>query len=136
MKRDRVIIVREQDEIVAACCVPFEGGFVKELGKLDLFLSTTEMIQSTGELYQRLKNDYGHAVDIDIVDPRNQGYLFPRLIKDIIHFKVPMIQALKTIFALKVPAIIYNGRLISSGKKQFSSKTYQYLKQELQNNSN
>ena len=136
MKRDRVIIVREQDEIVAACCVPFDGGFVKEVGQLDLFLSTTEVIQSTGELYQKLKREYGDTVDIDIVDPRNQGYLFPRLIKDSFRYKVPVFEAFKTIFALRVPAIVYNGKLISSGKKQFSSKTYQHIKQELQKNSN
>ena len=128
MTKDRVIIVREQDELVAACCVPFEGEFIREIGKVDLFINNTQAIQTTGELYNRLKQEYGDSIDIDVVDPRNPGYLFPRLIKDIIRYKVSSIQALKTIFALRSPAVVLNGKLLMSGHKQLSTKVLEQIK--------
>lgn len=120
--KDSVIIVREQDELIAACCVPLDGEFVREVGKVDLFEETTAIIRTTGELYQRLKEEYGDSIDIDVVDPRNQGYLFPRLIKDVFRYKVPLVQGLKTIFALRSPAVVCNGRLLMSGNRELSLK--------------
>jgi len=116
MDKGRVIIVREQDELVAACCVPLDGEFVQEVGKTELFFHTKQIIKSTGELYQKLKDEYGDAIDMDIVDPRNQGYLFPRLLKDVFRYKVPLWQALKTIFALRSPAVIMSGEKEMSGQ--------------------
>lgn len=95
--RDSVIIVREQDELV---------------------------IRTTGELYQRFKKEYGDSIDVDVVDPINQGYLFPRLIKDVFRYKISLRQGLRTIFALRSPAVVCNGRLIMSGNKQLSAQVF------------
>lgn len=130
--KDSVIIVREQDELVTACCIPFDGEFVREVGKVDLFMETSQIIRTTGELYQTLKNEYGDSIDMDIVDPRNQGYLFPRLLKDIFRYRVSFRQGLRTIFALRSPAIICNGQLIMSGKKQLSIQVLDRVRQIIQ----
>ncbi|KUO62601.1 MAG: hypothetical protein APF84_02310 [Gracilibacter sp. BRH_c7a] len=127
--KDRVIIIREQDELVASCCVPFDGEFVREFAKVDLFPETTAIIRTTGEFYQRLKEEYGDSIDVDVVDPRNQGYLFPRLIKDVFRYRVSIGQGLKTIFALRSPAVVCNGRLIMSGNKQLSVQVFDKVKQ-------
>ncbi len=128
MIKDRIIIVRESDELVAACCVPFEGEFIREISKTELFLTTNEVTNTTAELYQKIKKEFGDTVDMDVVDPRNQGYLFPRLIKDMIRYRVSFWQALKTIFALKSPAVVCNGRLIMSGNKQLSYQAFEKIK--------
>ncbi|OEF99600.1 hypothetical protein BHF71_08230 [Vulcanibacillus modesticaldus] len=132
MSKDSIIIVREQDELIAACCVPFEGEFVREVGKENLFSNQNDIIQSTGELYQRLKGQYGDLINLDVVDPRNHAYLFPRLVKDIFKYRVSLWQALKTIFALRSPAVVCNGRLISSGQKQLSSKVIDEINEIIQ----
>lgn len=127
--KDSVIIIREQDELVAACCVPFDGEFVREVGKVDLFMDTSQIIHTTGELYQKLKKEYGDSINVDVVDPRNQAYLFPRLIKDIFRYRLSVRQGLKTIFALRSPAVVCNGRLIMSGNKQLSVQVFDKIKQ-------
>lgn len=127
--KDSVIIVREQDELVAACCVPFDGEFVREVGKVDLFMDTSQIIHTTGELYQRLKKEYGDSINVDVVDPRNQVYLFPRLIMDILRYRLSVRQGLKTIFALRSPAIVCNGRLIMSGNKKLSVQVFDKVKE-------
>ncbi|MFV9510855.1 hypothetical protein [Tepidibacillus sp. LV47] len=128
-----IIIVREQDEIVAACCVPFEGDFLQELGKASLYFEERKIIQSTGDLYQFLHREYGDCIDLDVVDPRNYSYLFPRLVKDIFRYKVPFRQAMKTLFALKAPAVIFNGQLLLSGKKQIKTENMQDLMKKIKN---
>lgn len=100
--RDSVIIVRDQDEFVA---------------------------RITGELYQRLKEAYGDLIDVDVVDPINQGYLFPRLVKDILRYRLSLRQGLNTIFTLRSPAVVCNGRLIMSGNKQLSAQVYDKVEQ-------
>jgi len=128
MIKDSVIIVRESDELVASCCVPFDGEFIQEVGKIDLFLTTSEVIKSTGELYKKLETEYGKTINMDVVDPRNPMYLFPRLIKDIMKYKVSPWQAFKTIFALKSPAVVCNGKLVVNGNDQISDRTFDQIK--------
>lgn len=127
MVKDRIIIVREQDELVAACCVPFDGAFVREVGKIDLFIATSHTIETTGELYKNLLKEYGDKIQIDMIDPRNHSYLFPRLIKDIFSFKVSPREALKTIFTVRSPSVICNGKIVISGEKQLGMKTLEKL---------
>ena len=128
-KNNKVIIVREQDELVASCCVPFDGEFIREIGKVDLFPKTTEIIRTTGGFYQKLKEEYGNSIDVDVVDPRNQGYLIPRLINDVIRYRVSLGQGLKTIFTLRPPAIVCNGILIMSGNRELSLEVLDKVKQ-------
>ncbi|GBF10969.1 hypothetical protein [Tepidibacillus sp. HK-1] len=131
MVKPSVIIVREQDELVAACCVPFDGEFLQQIGKMDLYLKERAVIHNTGELYQQLSKEFGENLSLDIVDPRNKGYLFPRIIKDVVRYKLSPWQAIKTIFTLRVPAVILNGQLLASGKGKISTETFELIKRSI-----
>lgn len=123
MHKNSVLIIREQDEIVTACCIPFDGQFIQELGKEDLYIGLSETINSTGKLYKQLVEEFGDSINIDIVDSRNYAYIIPRIIKDAIRYRVPIVQA-SELLALKIPAIICNGRLIANGKDQLNNDLY------------
>ncbi len=68
-----------------------------------------------GDLYMKIKEDIGiDHLDITYVDPRNQLYLMPKLLRDVLKFSPPLRDALKTIFMIfPVPAAILNGSIIS-----------------------
>lgn len=131
MPKHSILIIREQGEMVTACCVPLDGGFVNELNGTDIFKSCQVQIQSTAELYKILSKDKDDHTEIIVVDPRNYVYILPKLIKDVIRFRVPLLEALKTIFLYRMPAVIVNGYLISSGKTNFSEQTIEQIKSHL-----
>jgi len=117
MPKHNVIIVREQDGMVTGCCVPFDGEFIRELGKEDLFSLNQLEIKTIGELYRKLRDEFPNQVEVIMVDPRNPLYLIPKLIKETFNNKIPFFRALKTIFLYRTPAVICDGELLSSGQK-------------------
>ncbi len=69
-----------------------------------------------GELYLALRREYGDKVEIDVVDPRNQLYLIPTLIRDYRRYRPALGAFLKTLFFGISPAsVIVNGRAIHVG---------------------
>jgi hypothetical protein len=70
-------------------------------------------MENVGELYRAIRDRYGHAVELRVVDPRNTPALIPTLIGEFRRYRVPLKEALKTLFGLKVNAVVVNGRLVS-----------------------
>ena len=54
---------------------------------------------------------------MNAVDPRNHLYLIPKLLADVIRYRPPLLDALRTLFMVfAVPAVIANGRVAYSGR--------------------
>ncbi|MDI6879058.1 MAG: hypothetical protein QMC95_04535 [Desulfitobacteriaceae bacterium] len=132
MPKHNVIIVREQDEMVAACCVPLEGQFIRELGKGDPFSFQHLEIKTAGDLYRKLIEEFPDQVEVIMVDPRNPLYLIPKLTKETFNNKISFFQALKTIFLYRTPAVIYDGELLSSGQKEFDQSLLDTIRKRIE----
>ena len=53
---------------------------------------------------------------VNAVDPRNNLYLIPKLLADVIRYRPPLLEALRALFMVfGVPAVIANGRVVYSG---------------------
>ena len=70
-------------------------------------------MQSVGDLYCRVKDNLQDKADLVQVDPRNLGYLVPRLWGDIWRYRPPLKDALRTLFlSFTPPAIVIDGRIV------------------------
>lgn len=130
MKNNNIIIIREDDEVVA-CCVPLDGDFVKETAGIDLFFNRQEEMESVGALYTKLHEEFSEEADIQIVDPRNQIYLIPKMINEGIKNRISIGKILKAVFLFRVPAVFVNGELLSSGKKRFTSEFIAQIREKI-----
>ena len=135
MRKHNLIIIREQDEMVAACCIPLDGQFIRELGKGDPFSYKQLETESAGALYRKLKEEFSDLVEVIMVDPRNPLYLIPKLIKETFSNKIPFTQALKTIFLYRTPAVIFDGELLSSGQTGFDQSLVDTLRKKIESRS-
>jgi len=53
-------------------------------------------------------------VAVEIVDPRNQLYLAPKLVRDVLRYRPGWRAGLRTVFqAFSLPAVVLNGRVLS-----------------------
>ena len=132
MRKHNLIIIREQDEMVAACCIPLDGQFIRELGKGDPFSYKQLETESAGALYRKLKEEFSDLVEVIMVDPRNPLYLIPKLIKETFNNKIPFPQALKTIFLYRTPAVIFDGELLSSGQIGFDQSLVDAIRKRIE----
>ena len=62
-----------------------------------------------------LRERFGDAIELQVVDPRNPALVF-LLLRDFWAFRVGPVEALKTIGRLPIQAVVLNGRLISRGE--------------------
>lgn len=118
MNKPSIILVRETDAQMtgSGCCGKLEGDNAKFHGNY-VFAETRRIKQDMGEILQALHQNFGEAVEITVVDPRNQLYLYPKILKDIWKFRPPVKFALKGIFMMiAVPSIIINGQVCYSRK--------------------
>ena len=54
-------------------------------------------------------------LSVNVVDPRNHLYLIPKLLADVVRYRPPLLDALRTVFMVfAVPAVIANGRVAYS----------------------
>ncbi len=135
MPKHNVIIIREQDEMVAACCVPLDGQFIRELGKEDPFSYNQLETESARDLYRKLREEFSDRVEVILVDPRNPLYLIPKLIKETFNNRIPFFQALNTIFLFRTPAVICDGELLSSGQQVFDQSLVDTIRKKVESRS-
>ncbi|MCF6094988.1 hypothetical protein L1765_13560 [Microaerobacter geothermalis] len=127
-KQFKVIIIRE-DEEGGQCCAALEGEYAMELEGKPLFEERRVIMENMGVLFSLLEKEFGPHIQIDMVDPRNQAYLIPRLIRDIREYRVPWLRGFKTIFGYRIPSIICNGELIASGKHIVIADVFEKIKE-------
>lgn len=82
MSRPRVILVREWDSqhTGSGCCGTL-GGDDAEVGAGDWAHSRT-LMEGVGAVYRALRAEYGDAIDLEVVDPRNTAWLLPATWRD------------------------------------------------------
>lgn len=115
-----VILIREHAEQLtgSGCCGKLEGDNAL-VGGRPVFALARRGQQQMGVLHRAVREffpprDGRELVAVEVVDPRNQLYLWPKLIGDVLRYRPGLSAGLRTIaqfFAL--PAVIVNGRVIS-----------------------
>jgi hypothetical protein len=73
-------------------------------------------MEGAGGLYRAIRERFGEAVRIQVVDPRNLPGLLPMLLRDFWRHRVPVGTALRTLRAMTVTTVVVNGRLFSNGR--------------------
>jgi hypothetical protein len=109
-----VILVREWEQQMSSsgCCGRLEGDTLSWGGE-QCFAERRRIMEKVGELYRAVRDRHGDAVEIRIVDPRNLPALIPTLVGEFRRYGVPLREALRTVFGLKVNSVVVNGRLAS-----------------------
>jgi len=109
-----VILVREWEQQMSSsgCCGRLEGDTLNWGGE-QCFAERRRIMEKVGELYRAVRDRHGDAVEIRIVDPRNLPALIPTLVSEFRRYGVPLREALRTIFGLKVNSVVVNGRLVT-----------------------
>lgn len=125
-----ILFIRETQEQITGsdCCGVLRGEFNRENG-LPLFQDTLEKNKILNELGDYLYQKYHPGFEIKYIDPRNQMYLIPKLIKDVFIYKPSFKDSLKTIFQFfNCPAIIVNGCVINYKSFSSNSEIEKYIK--------
>lgn len=108
-----IILIRETDAQMtgSGCCGKLEGDNATFFGNY-VFADTRKIKEDMGEIVQALNGEFGEAVEITLVDPRNQLYLYPKILKDIWKYRPSWKSTMKGIFMMiSVPSIIINGEI-------------------------
>ncbi|MFQ5865242.1 MAG: hypothetical protein ACE5IW_08460, partial [bacterium] len=111
-----IILIRETDAQItgSGCCGKLEGDNAKFRDDY-VFAETRKIKEDMGEIVQALYQNFGEAVEITVVDPRNQLYLYPKIIKDIWKFRPSTKSTIKgMLMMISVPSIIINGEVCYS----------------------
>ena len=110
--KPRVILIRENAETLncSSCAGSLEG--IDAFGSREVpdYAPARQVISQVGELYMSLRREFGDEVEVDVVDPRNEVYLLPRLISDYRRYRPSLRSFLKTLlFGISPRSIIVNG---------------------------
>lgn len=116
MTRPSVILVREWEQQMSSsgCCGRLEGDFLN-VGGTPCFLERRREMEGAGALYRALRGEFGEAIELRVVDPRNWLSLLPILIRDFLRFDVTLRSGWATLTGMTVNAAVVNGRLLSRG---------------------
>jgi hypothetical protein len=111
-----VILVREWEQQMSSsgCCGRIEGDVLGH-GEQRVFAERREIMERMGPVYRAVRTRFGDAVELLVVDPRNQIVLVPRLVRDAIRYRVGWRQVLGTLRGLSTVTVIVNGRLFARG---------------------
>jgi hypothetical protein len=107
-----VLLVREwgQQLTGSGCCGKLEGDF---FGCADpaVFADQRAVMERMGPVYRAIRERFGDAVDVQVIDPRNVALIF-LLVRDFVAFRVGLRSALSTLARLPKQGVIVNGRLL------------------------
>jgi hypothetical protein len=114
--RPSVILIREWEEQISGsgCCGRVEGDFLTREGE-PTFRERRAGMEAMAPLSRTLRERFGEAIELQVVDPRNSFLVF-LLLRDFWAFRVGLVESLKTIGGLPIQAVVVNGRLISRGE--------------------
>ena len=116
--RPSVILIRESEEQVAGsgCCGKFEGDRARCNGEW-IFPERRQLKEDVGALTRFLREEFGEAIELTVVDPRNQLYLFPKIVRDLWHYRPAVRSSLRSAgFFFSFPAVLINGAVKFSGR--------------------
>ena len=126
--RPSVILIREWETQMSSsgCCGRLEGDFLLQRGER-CFPERRAVMEAMGPLYRDLRSRYGAALEITVVDPRNLISVIALLLRDARAHHVGILDALRTLFRLKVNTVVVNGRLLARGRWPDPAKVYAAL---------
>ena len=114
--RPSVILIREWEEQLSGsgCCGRVEGDFLTRQGE-PVFRERRACMEAMAPLSRTLRERFGDAIELQVVDPRNPALVF-LLLRDFWAFRVGLVEALRTTGGLPIQAVVVNGRLLSRGE--------------------
>lgn len=82
-----------------------------------------------GRLHREIRERYGEEeVEIIQVEPKDYIYVLPRVIRDILKRREPLISSIRTLLLwCPVPAVIVNGKVVGKGKVPGAEELYKEL---------
>ena len=117
-KYHSLIFIRENEGQLTGsdCCGKMEGDWRVENGQ-PIFEEQRKVISTIAPLFLAIKDRFKDKIEISIVDPRNQLFLFPKIFRDFLCYKRFSFAVFRSLFMMyRLPAIIINGELKYSGK--------------------
>ena len=114
--KPRVILIREWESQMSGsdCCGRLQGDLL-EVGGRRLFPERRRLMEAMGPLYRAIRDRYGDAVDLMVVDPRNWVSLVVRLLGDFRRYHVSLGEAWRTLRAISTVSVVIDGRLVARG---------------------
>jgi len=109
-----VILIREWEQQMSSsgCCGRLEGDFLRSEGE-PVFPERREAMESMGSLYRAVRERFGDAVELHVVDPRSWPTLLTLLVRDVRRQDVGIGEFFRTLLRLPVRGVIVNGRLVA-----------------------
>ena len=94
--RPSVILIREWEEQLSGsgCCGRVEGDFLTLQGE-PVFRERRACMEAMAPLSRTLRERFGDAIELQVVDPRNPALVF-LLLRDFWAFRVGLVEALRT----------------------------------------
>lgn len=102
----------EQQMSGGRCCGRLDCDLTKS-PKDRLFAERRAVMERMGSVYRMLREQFGDAITIDVIDPRN-AFLLPILAQEFWSHGVGVRAALRTLSGLPKQAVIVNGRVIDA----------------------
>jgi hypothetical protein len=112
LPKPSVILVREWEQQLtgSGCCGKLEGDFLG-CGDDAVFAERRAVMERMGPVYRSIRERFGEAVELQVVDPRNPSLIF-LLLRDFQAYRVGLRSALATLFGLPKQGVIVNGALV------------------------
>jgi hypothetical protein len=108
--RPSVILVRESAEPMGGCCRVPRSSLVTT--KEDpAFASQRAIIERMGAVYRALRQRFGRAIDVQVVDARNIA-LPIMLVRDFFEHHVGFREGMRTLAQIPHHGVIVNGRIV------------------------
>jgi len=107
--------VRESDS--GGGCICCSGGMGEHAKKEPSYHEIRESAGECGRLHREIRERYGEEeVEIIQIEPKDYIYVVPRVIRDILKCRVPLVSSIRTLLLwYPVPAVIVNGKMVGSG---------------------
>ena len=120
-----ILLIREDAEqwTGSDCCGKLEGENALPDNE------RVEILKKMGCLYMDLKVKFS---DVILIDPRNQPFLFPKILRDLLRYRPPLWESLKSLLMFySIPSVILNGKILFSGTIPDSSQVILRIQTEL-----
>lgn len=113
-----LILVREMDQQMSGsgCCGRLEGDLIHWSDDGCVFSERREKMNRVGAIYRAVREAFGDAVEITMVDPRNLVSFLPLVARDAWRNEVPFLDAMKAVFSNSLSTAVFDGQLLYTGR--------------------
>ena len=128
-----LILVRESDQQMSGsgCCGRIEGDAVLWDRDGCVFGERREKMVQIGEIYRAVREAFGHAVEITIVDPRNLVSFIPLVVRDAFRYHVPVLTALQSLTSTTLSTAVFDGQVLYAGRIPPAAEVVELIRKRL-----